>query len=105
MDAGVITATAALVGAVVTLLGALGGGIAYLVNRADKKRETGEALMMTNLKNQIRDAKARIRWQDQIIQLQMRDGNKWREQLIKLEADPVPAEWTAWPPMPEEADA
>lgn len=102
MDAGVITATAALVGAVVTLLGALGGGIAYLVNRADKKRETGEERMLNNLKHQISELKAKSRWQDEVIQLQQRDGTAWREQLLRHDIEPEPAEWTQWPPAPQE---
>lgn len=104
MEPGAVTATAALIGAAATLLGALGGGLAFLVNRADKRREAGEALMINNLKTQIRDAKALIRWKDQIIQLQQRDGTNWREQLIRANITPEPAEWTQWPPAPEEAD-
>jgi hypothetical protein len=88
----------------VALLGALGGGIAFLIRRADKKRETGEALMLNNLKGQIRDLKALNRWKDEIIHLQQRDGTAWREQLLRNDIDPAPAEWTQWPAAPVEKD-
>ncbi|AYN59015.1 hypothetical protein PBI_RYAN_23 [Arthrobacter phage Ryan] len=104
MDAGVITATTGFLGAVVALLGALGGGIAFLIRRADKKRETGEALMLNNLKGQIRDLKALVRWKDQIIQFQQKDGTAWREQLLRHDIEPEPAEWTEWPAAPVEKE-
>lgn len=100
MDSQFITATTGFIGAVVALLGAIGGGIAFLIRRADKKRETGETRMLNNLKGQIRDLKALGRWKDQIIQLQQRDGNKWREQLLRADIDPKPADWTEWPAAP-----
>ncbi len=102
MDSQLITASTGFIGAIVALLGALGGGLAFLIRRADKKRETGETLMLNNLKAQIRDAKARIRWQDQVIQIQRKDGTAWREQLLRHDIDPEPAEWTEWPAQPEE---
>lgn len=103
-EVAAITASTALIGAVVGLLGALGGGIAFLIRRADKKRETGEALMLNNLKGQIRDLKALGRWKDQIIQLQQRDGTAWREQLLRHDIEPEPAEWSEWPAAPAERD-
>lgn len=104
MDSQLITASTGLIGAVVALLGALGGGIAFLIRRADKKRETGEMLMLNNLKHQLREAKAQIRWKDQIIHLQQKDGTAWREQLLRHDIDPEPAEWTEWPAAPEEGE-
>ena len=105
MDSQIITASTGLIGAVVALLGALGGGIAFLIRRADKKRETGELLLMNNLKSQLRDAKAKIRWLEQVNHLQQKDGTAWREQLLRHDIDPEPAEWTEWPPAPEEAES
>lgn len=99
-----LTATTGLIGALVAALTALGGGIAFLIRRADKKRETGEALMLNNLKGQIRDLKALSRWKDQIIQLQQRDGTAWREQLLRNDIEPEPPEWTEWPAAPVERE-
>lgn len=101
MDAGVITASTALIGAVVTLLGALGAGIAFLINRADKKRESGEALMVEHFKQQLRNAEAKIRWLEEVNSIRYSDGAAWREQLIRSDIDPKPAEWTALPAPPK----
>lgn len=99
-----VTATTTLIGALVAALTAAGTAIAFFIKRADKKRETGEALMLNNLKGQIRDLKALSRWKDQIIQLQQRDGTAWREQLLRNDIEPAPPEWTQWPAPPVERD-
>lgn len=94
MDAGVITATTGFVGAIVALLGALGGGLAFLIRRADKKRETGEALMLEHLKAELRKA-------HRALAIRTRDGNAWRDQLLRNDIEPEPAEWS---PLPDERD-
>lgn len=100
MDAGVITASAGLIGSVVTLLACLGGGIAFLIRRADKKREAGEERMINHIKTQLRNALAEIGWLREVGDLRYADGNRWREQLLRADIDPKPEDWTPLPPKP-----
>jgi hypothetical protein len=101
VDPATITASTALIGAVVALLTAVGGGLAFLIRRADKKREVGETRMITHIKTQLRNALAEIRWLQEVGDLRYKDGNKWREQLLRSHLDPKPEDWTALPPKPE----
>ena len=96
-----ITATTGFIGAVVALLGALGGGIAFLIRRADKKRETGETLMIEHIKIQLRNALKENRWLQEVADIRFIDGNQWREQLLRADIDPKPADWTPLPKKPE----
>lgn len=99
MDAGVITASAGLIGAAVTLLGSIGAGLAFLIRRADKKREAGEALMLEHLKEQLRKAEKKNLWMQSALDTRWKDGNAWREQLLRHDIEPEPREWT---PLPKE---
>lgn len=101
MDSQLITATTGFIGAVVALLGALGGGIAFLIRRADKKRETGEERMIELIKIQLRNALKENRWLQEVADLRYTDGNRWREQLLRSDLDPKPADWTPLPVKPE----
>lgn len=94
MDAGVITATTGFIGAVVALLTAAGGALAFFIRRADKKRESGEALMLEHLKGELRKA-------HRALAIRTRDGNAWRDQLLRNDLEPEPAEWS---PLPDERD-
>lgn len=97
MDSQLITASTGFIGAIVALLGALGGGIAFLIRRADKKRETGETLMVEHFKEQLRKAEAEIRWLKRLAHARLLNGTAWREQLLRHDLDPEPAEWTDVP--------
>jgi NAD dependent epimerase/dehydratase family enzyme len=99
VDAGVITATTGFIGAVVALLGALGGGMAFLIRRADKKRETGEAMMVDHFKEQLRKAEQKNRWLNLALEIKTADGNAWREQLLRHDIEPEPDKWTAIPKL------
>lgn len=99
MDAEAITASTGLIGAVVTLLGAIGGGIAFLISRADKKREAGESRMIEHFKEQLRKSEAKNRWLERALTFRWNDGNAWREQLLRHDIEPEPKEWT---PLPQE---
>jgi hypothetical protein len=101
VDPQLITASTGFIGAVVALLGALGGGIAFLIRRADKKRETGETLMIEHIKTQLRNALRENRWLQEVADLRFKDGNDWREQLLRADLDPKPGNWTALPAKPE----
>jgi hypothetical protein len=97
VDSQLITASTGFIGAIVALLGALGGGIAFLIRRADKKRETGETLMVEHFKEQLRKAEAEIRWLKRLAHARLLNGTAWREQLLRHDLDPEPAEWTDVP--------
>lgn len=101
MDAGVINASAGLIATAVTLLTAIGGGLAFLIRRADKKRELGESRMITHIKTQLRNALAKIDWLQEVADLRYADGNRWREQLLRSDLDPKPEDWTPLPPKPQ----
>lgn len=97
MDSELITASTGFIGAVVALLGALGGGIAFLIRRADKKRETGETLMVEHFKEQLKKAEAEIRHLKRVAHARLVNGTAWREQLLRNDIDPEPKEWTEVP--------
>jgi hypothetical protein len=97
VDSELITASTAFIGAVVALLTAVGGGIAFFINRADKKRETGETMMLAHLKEQLRKSELKNRWLEHALQIRIADGTAWREQLIHAHIEPLPAEWTELP--------
>jgi hypothetical protein len=104
VDEGIITASTGLIGAVVTLLTAIGGALAFFIRRADKKREQGEAILLEHIKTQLSNALAELRWLQDVVDLRYIDGNRWREQLLRSDLDPKPADWTPLPPKPEPKD-
>lgn len=99
MDAEVITASTGFIGSVVALLGALGGGIAFFIRRADKKREEGESSMLTHYREQLAKTERKIAWLEMALAIKTEDGTAWREQLIENEIKPNPSKWSAIPPM------
>jgi hypothetical protein len=74
-------------------LGVLGGGIAWMVNRADKRRDSREAEVIQTLKDRIGELMKKIRWWERRDNRRTRTGDKWREQLIENHLKPDPAEW------------
>lgn len=74
-------------------LGILGGGVAWLINRADKKRDSREAAVIQTLKDRIEELKKTIATLRRKISLRTRAGDRWREQLVANHIDPDPAEW------------
>lgn len=74
-------------------LGVLGGGVVWLVNRADKKRETREAAVIQTLKDRIEELKKQLAAVTRKLSRRTRTGDKWREQLIENHIKPDPAEW------------
>lgn len=92
MDSGLITAITAL-------LTAIGAGVGFLIRRADKRRETNEALLIDNLKAQLAEAKKEARRWKRAWQLADNDAAAYREQLIQHDIPPKPAHRT---PLPEE---
>lgn len=103
MDSGLITAITAL-------LTAAGAAVGFFIRRADKRRETNEALLIENLRTQLAEAKATAavqiaeakkearRWK-LAWQLADADAAAYREQLIVNDIPPEPAHRT---PLPEE---
>jgi len=74
-------------------LGVLGGGIAWLVNRADKRRDGREAQVIQTLKDRIEELKATIAKLTRRLNQRTRAGDRWREQLVAHDIKPDPAEW------------
>ncbi|QYC54940.1 membrane protein [Arthrobacter phage Popper] len=80
-------------GALGTFLGVLGGGYAWLVNRADKRRDSREAQVIQTLKDRIEELKKTIAALRRKLAARTRAGDRWREQLVAHDIKPDPAEW------------
>jgi len=74
-------------------LGVIGGGVAWLINRADKKREKREADVIQTLKDRIEELKATIARLTRRLNQRTRAGDRWREQLVENHIKPDPSEW------------
>ena len=81
-----------------TFLTVVGGGIAWLVNRADKRRDSREAEVIQTLKDRIEEMKKTIASLRRKLSSRTRAGDRWREQLVAHDIKPDPAEW------PEDTD-
>ncbi|WP_457948320.1 hypothetical protein ACTAQI_20370 [Pseudarthrobacter sp. alpha12b] len=79
----------------------IGGGIGWLINRADKKRESREAAVIQTLKDMVAELKKKLRWWERRDSRRTRAGDKWRGQLLANHISPDPADW---PEDPEEKD-
>jgi uncharacterized coiled-coil protein SlyX len=88
-----LQAAGGLLTAIGGFLGIVGGGVAWLVNRADKRREQNEANVIATLKETIAELKATIAALRRKIHLLRRTAGKWREQLIAHDIDPDPVDW------------
>ncbi|WP_066303236.1 hypothetical protein [Arthrobacter luteolus] len=80
--------------ALVPLLAAVGGGMAFLINRADKRRERNEALLIEHLKSQLQEKDKENRKLRRENKRLRADGTCWREQLIANDIKPQPEHWT-----------
>ena len=74
-------------------LGVLGGGIAWLINRADKKRESREAAVIQTLKDRIEELKSQLSRVTRRLNQRTRAGDRWREQLVAHDIQPDPDAW------------
>jgi len=75
------------------LVTVVGGAIAWLVNRADKRRDAREAEVIQTLKDRVAELLKKVRWWERYADRRTRTGDKWREQLIENHIKPDPAEW------------
>ena len=75
------------------LVTVVGGGIAFLVNRADKRRDAREAQVIQTLKDRIEELKKTIAALRRKLEKRTRAGDRWREQLVENHIKPDPAEW------------
>ncbi|AHB31630.1 hypothetical protein ArV2_gp19 [Arthrobacter phage vB_ArS-ArV2] len=82
-------------------LGVIGTGVAFLINRADKKRESREAAVIQTLKDMVSELKKKLRWWERRDARRTRTGDKWRGQLLAHQIEPDPADW---PEDPEDKD-
>lgn len=71
----------------------LGGGVGWLINRADKKRESREAAVIQTLKDRIEELLKKLRWWERRDNRRTRAGDRWREQLVAHDIKPDPDEW------------
>ncbi len=85
---------AALITATVPLLAVIGGGIGFLINRADKDRRENRAAMIEHLKAQLQEKDRENRELRRENRLLRADGTSWREQLIANDISPQPGHWT-----------
>jgi hypothetical protein len=92
VDSGLITAISALITV-------LGGGAGFIIRRADKKRESNEALLIDNLRAQLAEAKREARRWKRSWELANNDATAYREQLIQHDIPPLPPHRT---PLPED---
>jgi hypothetical protein len=76
-----------------TFLGVLGGGVAWLINRADKKRDSREAEVIQTLKDRIEELKKQLAAVTRKLSRRTRTGDKWKDQLIANHIQPDPPEW------------
>ncbi|QIG57690.1 hypothetical protein PP358_gp19 [Arthrobacter phage Shoya] len=76
----------------------VGGGIAWLVNRADKRRDAREAQVIQTLKDRVAELLKKVQWWERRDDRRTRTGDKWREQLIENHIKPEPSEWPEDPP-------
>lgn len=74
-------------------LATVGGGVVWLLNRSDRKRETREAAVIQTLKDRIEELKKNVAALTRKLSKRTRTGDKWREQLIENHIKPDPAEW------------
>lgn len=102
MDANSI---AALTG----LLVAIGGGVGFLIKRADTRRQANEALVIAHLTKELAKKEAEliqkeltIRYLRRIYDICHQDATAWREQLIANDINPEPAQWS---PLPQQEAA
>ena len=71
----------------------IGGGIGWLINRADKRREKREADVIQTLKDRIEEMKATIAKLTRRLNQRTRAGDRWREQLVAHDIKPDPDAW------------
>jgi len=71
----------------------VGGGVGWLINRADKKRESREAAVIQTLKDRIEELLKKLRWWERRDNRRTRAGDKWREQLVAHDIKPDPDAW------------
>lgn len=74
-------------------LAVIGGGIGWLINRADKKRESKEAAVIQTLKDRIEELKAQLARVTRRLNQRTRAGDRWREQLVAHDIKPDPDAW------------
>ena len=74
-------------------LGIMGGGVAWLINRADKKRESREADVIQTLKDRIEELKSQLARLTRRLNHRTRAGDRWREQLVAHDIKPDPDAW------------
>lgn len=74
-------------------LGVVGGGVAWIINRADKKRDKQEAELIQTLRDRIEELKKTIAALRRKLSQRTRAGDRWRGQLLANDIKPDPEEW------------
>jgi hypothetical protein len=89
----------ALITAISALITVMGGGAGFIIRRADKRRESNEALLIDNLRAQVAKAEKEARRWKRAWALADNDAAAYREQLIQHDIPPLPPHRT---PLPED---
>lgn len=92
---------AAIITATMSGITVLGSGIAFLINRADKRREKNEALLIEHLRERVKELEKQLRREQRIRRIITADGRHWRDQLLVNDIQPEPTDWTE---IPDEED-
>ena len=74
-------------------LAVLGGGVGFLIRRADAKREKREADVIETLKGRIEELTRKLRWWERRDNRRTRTGDRWRGQLQSEGITPDPPDW------------
>lgn len=97
MDATSITALTGL-------LVAIGGGVGFLIKRADTRRQANEALLIAHLTKELAKKEAELLQKEATIRylrtaydICHQDASAWREQLIANDITPFPDRWSPLP--------
>lgn len=88
-----------LLTALTGLFVASGGGVGFLIKRADTRRKSNEDALIAHLKAELEKARADNARLAAAVEVRTADGAAWREQLIANDITPKPQHWT---PLPKE---
>lgn len=86
MDATSITALTAL-------LVAIGGGVGFLIKRADARADKRESEVVTILKERVTTLQTMLAEEEAAHRRIRHVAGKWRDQLHKASIEPDPSDW------------
>lgn len=78
---------------------ASGGAVGFFIKRADTRRQTNEAALITHLKAELERERLKNALLSESLSIRTADGESWRDQLLEHDIKPIPERWT---PLPKE---